>query len=278
MKRINLILIGIVLVLVSFQTKAQQDTTILSNLDTVIIFHPQQLNGCIMDYDTNHIPNTNQSYFNYYQESRYPLIDSNGNWTNIFKVEGPIIGKNEYHTEGYAQPYHFDSIVNIIGVEARARGSIVAVSEDGVSDYIDTSYHFRLLDDKMREIAVSINCIIPVTSRYSSYTFYGFGAGHSLHDFYIAADVPTINYSFMGPALGYDYTCSIFDTIWQDTIIGCQSEDSPLFKKNGVWIRFADDSVYNFYQKTFIEFLPVLLIPHNMSGLSDIDVENMCYI
>ena len=264
---------------VSWQTKAQSDTLITTSFDTVVIFHPLQLNGCIMNYDTNHITSTGECYFNYYQESRYPILDSNGNWNNIFKlIEGTIAGKNEYHIEGIAQPYHFDSTVYVHGVAARARGRI-CYSDSNWNGIIDTTYHFRLLDDKMNEVAVSINFIIPVTSRYAPYSLYSFGQGYPLKDFYIMGDVPTINISpSAAPTLAYDHTCSIYDTIWQDTIIGCQSNDSPLFKKNGQWIRFADDSVYNFYQKTFIEFLPILLLPHNTSGLNDIQLEDMCYV
>ena len=161
-----------------------------------------------------------------------------------------------------------DTVVDVGGVNVGGKKLVVMAGPCSIET-----------DDQMNEVASSINFIIPVTSRYAPYSLYSFGQGYPLKDFYIMGDVPTINISpSAAPTLAYDHTCSIYDTIWQDTIIGCQSNDSPLFKKNGQWIRFADDSVYNFYQKTFIEFLPILLLPHNTSGLNDIQLEDMCYV
>jgi hypothetical protein len=264
---------------VSWQTKAQQDTTILSNYDTVIIFHPSQLNGCIMNYDTNHIINSDKNYFNYYQESRYPILDSNGNWNNIFKLDGAVVGKNRCHPAAFAQPYHFDSTVYVYGVAAKVSGSILSIDSNG-HGYVDTTYHFRLLDDKMNELTMSVASIFPLSSMhyYTPFNLYFFYNYYPVKDFYLVADEPTVGAFDEGSTLYFARTCSIYDTIWQDTIIGCQSNDSPLFKRNGQWIRFADDSVYNFYQKTFIEFLPILLLPHNTSGLNDIQLEDMCYV
>ncbi|MDD4703731.1 MAG: T9SS type A sorting domain-containing protein, partial [Bacteroidales bacterium] len=45
-----------------------------------------------------------------------------------------------------------------------------------------------------------------------------------------------------------------------DTLIACRFEESPWLKKDDKWVRFADDSVYNIFQKTFIEFLPILKV------------------
>jgi hypothetical protein len=64
MKKIVLFLsIVFAFMFVSWQTKAQSDTTITTSFDTVVIFHPSQLNGCIMNYDTNHITNTDKMLF-----------------------------------------------------------------------------------------------------------------------------------------------------------------------------------------------------------------------
>jgi hypothetical protein len=43
-----------------------------------------------------------------------------------------MAGKNRYHIEGIAQPYHFDSTVYVHGVAARVRGRIC---------YSDSNWH-----------------------------------------------------------------------------------------------------------------------------------------
>lgn len=88
----------------------------------------------------------------------------------------------------------------------------------------------------------------------------------------------SVNQSFVGNPIEYNHTCSIFDTLCIDTIIGCQSNESPLFKKDGRWIRFSDDTIYELYQKMHIEFLPILLVPRANNSLTDVDLDRTCNV
>lgn len=45
---------------------------------------------------------------------------------------------------------------------------------------------------------------------------------------------------------------------------------SPYLKKDGVWKSFAEDSIYQFYQKCFIEMYPILLIRYDSMDTSSL--------
>ncbi|NCC19022.1 MAG: T9SS type A sorting domain-containing protein, partial [Bacteroidia bacterium] len=59
-----------------------------------------------------------------------------------------------------------------------------------------------------------------------------------------------------------------------DTLIGTRFSESPWLKKDNKWIRFSEDPVYDLYQKTFIEFLPILKIGDGLSLGKNINIEN----
>ncbi|MDD4703829.1 MAG: T9SS type A sorting domain-containing protein, partial [Bacteroidales bacterium] len=62
-----------------------------------------------------------------------------------------------------------------------------------------------------------------------------------------------------------------------DTLYASTFSESPWVKRqDSVWVRFADDPVYNLYQKTFIEFLPILRVPRadSLSMVEEISNDN----
>ena len=291
MKRIVLIL---ALIIICFQCNAQH----YPPFDTIIVFSPPQLNGCPMVLDSN--TNRFGSSFSYWQTREY--------WCHNHNCVGPsggVVSSNTYGIEGVAQPYHLDSTMLICGIATHLKGSL-GIPNQG-------KCFFRLLDTSFNTLAKatlyegSTNPNVPYDD--NQLKKYYFDTAISIKDFYLAVDIGTCESGF---AIQFNHTCSVFDTclervfrsfvhplpydtilvgynyfhpddslsIITDTLVCCQSDESPWFKKDGQWIRFADDSVYDLYQKTFIEFLPLIMIqnPDTSSLLSELELENTCNI
>ncbi|MBQ9311539.1 MAG: hypothetical protein IJ213_00675, partial [Bacteroidales bacterium] len=297
MKKNNLVIFVCILIATIFSVKAQEeldlpevysvlhmnDSIPVSEYDTMVIFNPDIYEyGCLFNYQysnwntfTDPLPNV--IYYNNWQEQTNPLqFDTDGNIINEPNLVSngyfsPLLSANGYGAEGFAQPYHLDYPVKIIGVAARVWGDL---TPDALK------YSFHLLDEDFNELQKSIGMwwdadeddLRPL--RLYAFLSDNYPEGQNyieVKDFYISADE---NYQSTTPNLAYSRTLSIFDTIWQDTIIGCQAEYTPYLKKNGEWRSFADDSVYQFYQKVFIEFLPVILAPRNTESSLNDDITN----
>lgn len=90
-----------------------------------------------------------------------------------------------------------------------------------------------------------------------------------------------VNDGYIGfPYLMYNATFSICDTLWQDTIIGCQGSESPWFKRMGVWKRFVDDTVYYTVHKSTLNLNPIIVVPSSSSSdiLQATDLESTCSV
>lgn len=127
MKKIILIF---VFSFVGLHCKAQQE------YDTMI-YHPQEMSGCIMDFDENFISGTG-SFGNYFFRKML-FCDNTPFDTPLFLNinTGVVISSNAYNPEAFAQPYHFDSIVSVCGIAARVYGN-----NDGGS-------YFHLIDSSL---------------------------------------------------------------------------------------------------------------------------------
>ena len=297
MKKNNLIVLVCIFMATMFSIKAQEELNLpntysvlhmedsipVNQYDTMVIFNPDiYANNCLFNYQYTHW-NTyadlvaNVNYYNQWQEATNPWqFDANGHVINHPNLVSngyfsPLLSANGYGAEGFAQPYHLDYPVKMIGVAARIWGDFTA---DAVK------YSFHLLDEDFNEVQKSVGLWWGADGddskplRFYKFMADGYPEGLSyieVQDFYIAADENASSYS---PNLAYASTLSIFDTIWKDTIIGCQAEYTPYLKKNGEWRSFADDSVYQFYQKVFIEFLPVILAPRNTESSLNDDITN----
>ncbi|MCQ2326732.1 MAG: T9SS type A sorting domain-containing protein [Bacteroidales bacterium] len=285
-----------------FNAKAQMSTFNINdtfyldyhNYDTLYLYQNPDLdhdpvfnvNGCFMDDQVPPPPMyndpTNVRYSNRYQAeyANPPIYDPNDE--DICLTTPPfqfgsgqfVIGFNDYRVEAFGQPFHLDDSAYIVGVASRVGGY----------GYIGDcwQYHFRLFtDDRFSEqVAVSVNPIYVqggVSAPMKAWFFVSdidkVDDKFRLKDFIITADEPTT-----GPAnLIFPHTCSIFDTVWQDTLIGCQAQYSPYMKKDGVWKTFAEDTIYQFWQKMCIEWYPIIYSPRiesNDSGLEELTQES----
>ncbi|MDR1847267.1 MAG: T9SS type A sorting domain-containing protein [Bacteroidales bacterium] len=289
----KLILIS-VLVFAAFAGKAQKTV----EYDTLIL-HLPQFTGYPMRTDCT-FSNPQTSYdahailqggwlFADYEEVCLGNIISPPFGTNL-------IAPNNY-AAGFAQPYHLDSTMQIIGVASRL---ISGMSTQNIGKVF-----WRLYNNAFEEIDnawVTSNMgyqIDPVTGEhiynidedgYSRYYFANGGA--MLQDFYLAKDNLNMN---EGGCCDVNYALSIWtagmdecfihtlrnvyrlflDTIFvgtynrgnwtniTDTLICVQTayDDQPWLKKNNEWIRFSDDSIYYLFQTTFLDIMPIVLVP-----------------
>lgn len=197
MRTKNLILVSVVILVVLFSQDAKAQfpaygdtmTTMGYQYDTLIIYRPPYISSCDMSF--NIIPcdasyycrdMTDEHYVNDWQEGTNPLqFDENGYITNMpFKVNGSILNSNR--PKGFAQYWHFDSVVYVCGVAAR-------IGEDNM----DTTQRFRLFDTKFTQIRQSNNFISLVNAydrcvTYRYFFLYDLDDIPKMQSFYIAGD------------------------------------------------------------------------------------------
>jgi hypothetical protein len=237
------IVLTAVLICASFVSKAQN----YGDYDTMIVYYHPILEECVLGTDTNKNPSSayTSQYYNKYMEATHPPYyevthEGDSVLRKPFTLQGMTTGTNNYKPQAFAQPYYFANPVIIIGVSAHVGGWVTNL----------TKWKWRILDEEFNELGAtylypwySNNLPWQTGNDSAMRRNYGFESPIEAQNFYISGDVePYIS----GQEIGFGGSRSIFDTIWQDTIIGCQSDDSPLLKKNGEWIRFADDTVYMF--------------------------------
>lgn len=96
-----------------------QDTTILDNGDSLIIYYPPNYSTFIMIDDTtsDYVVPYDSKYYNLWK-GQTPYFDNQGNvlW---LRLEGCLACRNNYYPEGFAQPFHLDDTIAIVGVAAK---------------------------------------------------------------------------------------------------------------------------------------------------------------
>ncbi|MBO5963782.1 MAG: T9SS type A sorting domain-containing protein, partial [Bacteroidales bacterium] len=63
-----------------------------------------------------------------------------------------------------------------------------------------------------------------------------------------------------------------------DHIPLCVSGVPKFLKREGEWINFADDPVYEIWQNIYIAMVPIIMIPQESSQLTEVELEKMCYV
>ncbi|MBP1645380.1 MAG: zinc metalloprotease [Bacteroidetes bacterium] len=210
---------------------------------------------------------------------------------------GFATGRNSYEVQGVAQPYHFDSTVTVIGIA-------VKVANGSLNPSLNGTVFSRIMDMEFKQL--SLTPIFPWhTPDSDGYKRHMFFDEVPVKDFVLAGDIP--QYSQTGFIIVYPCTWSLYDTVGclenylrsnrlpydtmyvgidyhaqnpfatvTDTLYASTFAESPWLLKDSVWVRFADDPVYNLYQKTFIEFLPILKVPRadSLSMVEEISNDN----
>ncbi|MFV0598381.1 MAG: T9SS type A sorting domain-containing protein [Bacteroidales bacterium] len=282
MKRI-ILTIAIVFALLRVNAQTQYDT---------IVYHPYDLsNYYIGGMDLA------------YHELR-SMICYNCDSGNLPGTNAPcwahlkVMTRNSYEIRGVAQPYHFDSTVTVIGMA-------VKVANGSLQPYLNGTVFFRIMDMEFKELGQTP--IFPwYTPDSNGYKWHMFFDEIQVKDFVLVGDIPA--YSQTGFNVLFPSTWSLYDTVgclenWlrstgrpydtiyvgidyqapnpfatvTDTLYASRFSESPWVKRqDSVWVRFADDPVYNLYQKTFIEFLPILKVPRadSLSLVKEISNDN----
>ncbi len=263
--------IALVFALLKVNAQTQYDT---------IVYHPY-------DLSQNYFGSMNLVYHGLRSQICYGCTSGNLPDTNVpCWPDGYITARNEYEVRGVAQPYHFDSTVTVIGIA-------VKVANGSLQPYLNGTVFFRIMDMEFKELGETP--IFPwYTPDSNGYKWHMFFDEIQVKDFVLAGDIPA--YSQHGFTVLYPCTWSLYDTIGclenylrssgmpydtmyvgidyhapdpfatvTDTLYASKFAESPWLLKDSVWVRFADDPVYNLYQKTFIEFLPILKVPRSDS-------------
>ena len=276
----------------SLFAQSGEDTIITTAYDTVVVFHHPEFSDCdtILFYYLGTLPQfSNWRPEQYYctmvhnTQSTYEVYDSSTNsyYTAYpFSMAGRFFGRNNYFVEAIAQPFHFDSMVNIVGVAAHVIGEIY---------YPDKKFH--IADEKFNYLTS--------TAVYPSRLQREDGNELDMGYYYFANPVRASNFFIVGeqyinphdtvyrcgwgtylgsPNLTYNATYSIYDPYYNHDSVGCQSSESPWLKRLGAWKRFEDDSIYYLMKKTVIDFSPIIELHPAASALLALDLDKTCSV
>jgi hypothetical protein len=275
MKKLILI---IAFIFICLQGKSQQI------YDTIIYYPPSVLN-CPMWMDSVELnnpsdPSSKYSVFYHYGKMRRTCDLS----LPLINTYDPVIGPqdtNYVNTRAFAQPYHLDSAVLVIGVAAKVGGT-----KPGMSPVYN---YFRLMDSTKTEIATVAVPFLgstpgPIPSLWNIIQGkYYFNNQVTLKDFYIAVDMPTgQEYTQGGSMYWFDHTISFTDEVCLKIDRGCYEGEYPYFLRRNAtqWTRFDNDSLYKYYRKKHIGWFPIILVPRPDSSnlVNDIDIDNTCNV
>ncbi|MDR1846621.1 MAG: T9SS type A sorting domain-containing protein, partial [Bacteroidales bacterium] len=248
----KLILIS-VLVFAAFTGKAQYPA-----FDTFYVYHPDNCPKSYFDFEYNDIRNRYCYPYNIGFDPSKPS-----------EATGWVIGQNTYGITKYAQHWHFDSTVYVCGM---------AIYHIGEGFGITAGYKGYILDSNLDSLGITNLYGHDMYQQQAiidpfGYNMYFFGTAIPVQDFYLAADNGVMNTGNTSPRFylasgGVSDTCikhwywnqqGYYDTLPNGLIL-CYFDDSPYFMKNGQWVRFADDSVYELYKYMRIDILPILMV------------------
>lgn len=269
-----------------------EDTMVVTYYDTVVVFHHPDFESCNMTvwnytfYDPHFEFGTMEEYYYDLTRNLYEPVEGYDSIHQVpityypFSLGGSFFGKNNYVVEAYGQPFHFESPVTVIGVAAQVRGHIYG---------LDKKFYITSETTDFKELASAP--VFPAELRpgntRDSRANYFFNTSVTLQDFIIVGEtyfnISDTNKRYMGetpmpaPWLNYNATFSVFDTVWNDTIFGCQNSESPWLKQDGQWRRFCDDTVYYFAQNSTLNFNPIVVMP-STSSLSEAELASTCSV
>ena len=298
MKRVILFLSAVFMAASVWSQTAQiievisEDTMVVTYYDTVVVFHHPDFESCNMTVWNYRIPDnhfaygTMEEYYHRLMRYLYEPVDGYDSIYQMpvtyypFSLDGSFFGKNSYAVEAYGQPFHFDSPVTVIGVAAQVRGDINGLNKN---------FYITSEVDDFKELAsapVFPAALRPGNTRDSRANYF-FNTSVTLKDFIIVGEtyfnISDTALHFWGdtpmpaPWLNYNATFSVFDTVWNDTIFGCQNSESPWLKQGGQWRRFCDDTVYYFAQNSTLNFNPIVVMP-STSSLSEAELASTCSV
>ncbi|MEE1189486.1 MAG: T9SS type A sorting domain-containing protein [Bacteroidales bacterium] len=285
------VLISVINTQAQIVSEINDDTLTVVQYDTVVLYHHPDYESCSMDVwnytlpDACFGPGTLEEYYSMLVRAIKPDVtfyDSAWGCEITYSpqdIAGSFFGKNSYVVQAYAQPFHLDSSVMVIGAAAQVVGEVYGM---GKKIYVTTEKH------NFEPIAwgyVYPAYLQPGNTRYSMghYLFYN---PVELKEFFIVAETYS-NQSDTAkrwgagmayPYLNYNATFSIYDTVWKDTIIGCQGSESPWLKKDNQWVSFADDTVYTYVQNSTLNFCPIIILHPSSSALSGVSLDKTCSI
>ncbi len=276
----------------SLFAQSGEDTIVTTAYDTVVVFHHPEFSDCdtiLIDYLPTLMPSSTWRPEEYYcnmvrhTQSTYEVYDSiYGTYYTAypFSMAGMFFGRNNYLVEAIAQPFHFDSMVTIVGVAAHVRGEIY---------YPNKKFH--IADEKftyLTSTAVYPSCLQRENGNELDMGYYYFARPVRVSNCFIVGEQyinphDTVYRCGWGTYLGspeliYNATYSIYDPYYNHDSVGCQSSESPWLKRLGEWKKFEDDSIYCLMKKTVLDFNPIIVLHPAASALLAIDLDKTCSV
>ena len=279
------------LIIVSINITMKAQTTDTTTYDT-LIYYPLEVANCPTWLDSACI----QQSADYVTDDWFiynTLLCGESN--SVFYLQ-LVSSENYGYATGFSQPYHFTDVQKVCGVAAWVFGDIPnnpynckyfkLVDTTGVLDSVAlywSNLHWTQIDANTH--------LQPIPRHY-----FANGLHPEVQDFSIIVDSLvyaeygswTNNYYyFFDHSCTYDHDkCPGGDTDLAASYyisldgyhIGCDVEEAPYLKKDGVWMSFTNDSIYSHYARKHIAWYPIILVPHFQQGINEVDISNTCGI
>jgi hypothetical protein len=279
------------LIIVSINITMKAQTTDTTTYDT-LIYYPLEVANCPTWLDSLGAQHVS------YKTSHQLWLNTMVCRENYCHYDLDLVSALNYgYATGFAQPYHFTEPQKVCGVAAWVFGDI---------PNSPCNYKYFQIKDTNNNILDSITLPIfnigineihgnthlqPIPRHY-----FANGLHPEVQDFSIIVDSLvyaeygswTNNYYyFFDHSCTYDHDkCPGGDTDLAASYyisldgyhIGCDVEEAPYLKKDGVWMSFTNDSIYSHYARKHIAWYPIILVPHFQQGINEVDISNTCGI
>jgi hypothetical protein len=289
--RNKIALLCLIIVSVNITMKAQ--TTDTTTYDT-LIYYPLEVANCPTWLDSV----WKQHVFGEYENTSQLCENTIVCGENIFHYWMDIVGACNFgYATGFSQPYHFTEPQKVCGVAAWVFGDIPnnpynckyfkLVDTTGVLDsvalywsnphwtQIDTNTHLQPiprhyfadgLHPEVQDFSIMVDSLIYSEYNGSTGNYYYFFDHSCTYDHEKCLDADSAEVVLHPYVSIYGYH------------IGCDVEEAPYLKENGVWISFNADSAYSHYARKHIAWYPIILVPHFQQGINEVDISNTCGI
>src|SRR5574344_469638 len=304
-KQIALMCFFFVLISISLKSQQQYDT---------VIYYPQQIIGApkvwssSISWDLRHWYCTFSKYLFGREESEGCLVlhapSSMVVSTQVCNRKHEINASSYDDTtllqmNGFAQPYHLDSTVTIIGVAAQLCG-MYRNCEDSVYCFYGSAENDSLWTHSIRRFNIQdtnltvvydykdiprigyTDSVMNISTEYNNYSPYGYRYDSTLTAFYFRNATPIRLKDFClsvtidgAPNIAilerpFNHTFSWYDPNCSGETTENYTGYSPYFRwgkqyGTNTWVKFSDDSIYAPYSRMHIMFMPIILKAHNAS-------------
>lgn len=231
-------IISIVLILASIHGYSQY---------TNIFYQPPQVQNCQTFISANYV----NIYLGLYNCQKYNII-------------GQPVAIGSDSIDFLAQPFHMDSVVNVIGFFSKIGG--------GPNYNVNPGHYLVLMDslfNRLDSVGYKSTPINPEGNELS-YIYYYLLEPIPIQNFYIAITFPNSHIQ----SYYLDWTATQVDTCY---VTACNAGLEPWISINGNRMPFSAHQEYKYFKYTHLCIFPILRV-NNGSSLSSVDLEKYTYV